>query len=758
MPTDQTPRPPPEHSDRELHGVVERITYANPDNGYTVLRLQPRRGRGLATVVGNLPPLNVGEQVLLRGRWTTHPKHGKQFEARSCRTREPATVEGIRKYLGSGLIKGIGPVMADRIVREFGTDTLRILEADIDQLRRVPGLGPVRIGAIGRGWEAQKAIKDIMIFLASHQVSTALAVKIYKAYGDVAIDVVKADPYRLARDIHGVGFVTADRIARGLGLPPASIERVMAGLLHLLDEATGDGHVYLPRPELVDRAVELLGVDAESVEAAVDRAFSEDIVQLQTIGDVEGVYQARLYYAELGLTHRLRDIQRGPVDRLEDLKQIDFDRALAYLRDRYAINLADRQYEAVRGALTQKVTVLTGGPGTGKTTTVRAIVRLLEARGKSFVLGAPTGRAAKRLAETTGVPAQTIHRLIGLRIGEGAQFHADNPLDVDLVILDEVSMMDTVLANAVLKAVPHDAHLLLVGDADQLPSVGPGLVLRDIIDSGAIPVVRLDVIFRQATESGIVLNAHRIKNGELPRFGRGVQDCFFLEADDPAACAEAVVDLVARRLPGHYQHDPIRDIQVIAPMHGGQVGVGALNERLQERLNPAGPGKAERAFGSRVFREGDKVIAIRNNYDLQVFNGDGGVIERIDPEDQRVDVIVDDGRLVSFDFADLDELIHAYAVTVHKAQGSEYPCVVLPIHTQHYVLLQRNLIYTALTRARDLVVVAGSRKAVAMAVRNQKQAARYTGLRDRLAGTLPLVPKGRQRELPEAVLEFLKTM
>ncbi|HEX2170889.1 MAG TPA: helix-hairpin-helix domain-containing protein [Dehalococcoidia bacterium] len=440
--TARLPAPSPDPSpDDQLEGVIERITYANSDNGFSVLRLQPARGRGLITVVGHLPPVNVGEHVLLRGRWITHPKHGRQFEARSCRTREPATVEGIRKYLGSGLIKGIGPVMADRIVREFGTETLRILEEEIDQLRRVPGLGPVRVQAIAKGWEAQKAIKEIMVFLAGHQVSTGLAVKIYKAYGDLAIDVVKTDPYRLARDIHGIGFVSADRIARSLGLPPASIERVMAGLLHLLGAATDDGHVFLPRPELVERAVELLGVDADLVEAAIDRAFSEDTVQLQTVGDVEGVYLATLYYAELGLTHRLRDIQRSPVDRLEDLTSIDFDRALAYLRDRYDISLADRQVEAVRGALTQKVTVLTGGPGTGKTTTIRAIIRLLEARGKSFVLAAPTGRAAKRLAETTGVPAQTIHRLIGLRIGEGAQFHADNPLDVDLVILDEVSMM-----------------------------------------------------------------------------------------------------------------------------------------------------------------------------------------------------------------------------------------------------------------------------------------------------------------------------
>ncbi|HEX5505551.1 MAG TPA: ATP-dependent RecD-like DNA helicase [Thermomicrobiales bacterium] len=726
-------RPAPERAQqaKTLEGVVERLTYVNPDNGYTVARLQPAGQRHLVAVVGNLPAVNVGESVELTGRWERHALHGWQFLADNCRVVLPATVEGIRKYLGSGLIKGIGPKMAERIVDRFGADTLAVIDEHVERLVEVPGLGPRRTGLIREAWREQRAIKEVMVFLADHGVSTALAVRIYKQYGDAAIAVVKNDPYRLARDVFGIGFKTADKIAAQLGIPPDAPERAMGAALHLLWEAADEGHVYLPEDELARRGVEMLAVDEALVRDALDRLLGTDNIRRERVGERDVIYLTPYYFAEGGIVNRVRALLRSPADRLAAFKAVNFTKAFAWYAQRHGIALTEGQRAAVKMALTSKVSVLTGGPGVGKTATTRAVVALLQARHGKPLLAAPTGRAAKRLAELTGAPAQTLHRLLGVRFGGEAQRNADNPLDGDLLIVDEASMLDTLLANTLLKAVPNDAHVLFVGDVDQLPSVGAGNVLRDLIASGQVPVTHLDVIFRQAQDSGIVTNAHRINKGERP-VTRGLPDFFFLPEDDAQAAADVVVDLAQRRLPRRYGLDPGRDIQVLCPMHGGALGVAALNERLQEALNPPAPEKRERRAGARLYREGDRVMCIRNDYDRQVFNGDGGWIERIDLVEQEMLVRLDDDRRVTWSFSDLDELTVAYAVTVHKSQGSEYRAVLIPLHTSHYMMLQRNLLYTAVTRAKELVVLVGSWRALSIALKGDRVGERYTSLAERL--------------------------
>lgn len=714
-----------------LEGTVERITFQNDENGYTVLKLQPKGRTQLVTVVGNLPGVNPGENLRLTGLWTTHPTHGRQFEARDCLVVLPATAEGIRKYLGSGLIRGVGPVTADRIVATFGEQALEIIERQPDRLREVPGIGPGRYGAIAAAWQEQKAIKEVMLFLAEHGVSTALAVRIYKHYGDDAIRVIRDDPYRLARDVTGIGFKSADRIAGRMGIPPTSPERAMAGLLHVLWEASEEGHVYLPEDALLQRGAAILDRPADALRPAVDALRQERSAVVEEVDGERHVYPAPLAGAEIALARRLRERLADPVDRLALFQQVDFDRAFAWLRQQGLPPLSPAQEEAVRLALTRKVLVLTGGPGTGKTTTVRSVIALLKAKRRSFLLCAPTGKAAKRLAEVTGEPTATIHRLLGLGFGGRAAHDAERPLDADAIVVDETSMVDLLLANQLVRAVPRGAHLLLVGDADQLPSVGAGDVLRDLVRSGTVPVVKLDVIFRQAQQSGIVVNAHRVLAGEFPKLG-GLPDCFFLKEEDPARCADLVRELVAERLPRRYGLDPIRDLQVLTPLNRGALGAAALNELLQEALNPAGLGRRERRIAGRLFREGDKVLATRNDYTREVFNGDGGLVVKLDPIAQTARVQLDDGRLVDYDFADLDDLIHAYAVSVHRAQGSEFPAVVLPLHTQHYLLLRRDLLYTAITRAKRLLVIVGSPKAIAIAVRNAHVAPRYSGLERRL--------------------------
>jgi len=712
-----------------IEGTVERITFHNEENGYTVARFQPRGKRYLITIVGNLMGVHVGESLRLQGRWTVHPQYGKQFEIESYTVQMPATIEGIRKYLGSGLIKGIGPVTAERIVNHFGLETLDVIEREPERLIEVPGVGKKRVEMIKRAWEEQQAIKEIMLFLQAHGVSTGLAVKIYKAYGDASISVVKNQPYRLARDVYGIGFLTADKIAQAIGIAHNDPQRIAAGVEHVLNTFGDDGHVFAHRPELVRKAAEILKVEPDRVEWAIEQLATEEQLHLED----EAVYLRPFYYAEVGVANRLRTMLNVERSRLAEFRDVDWGRAFAYLKRCLPFPLTPRQQEAVRTALVHKVAILTGGPGTGKTMTVRAIIRLLKAKGKRFLLAAPTGRAAKRLSEATGAPARTLHRLLEFAPHQGFKFlrDRDNPLDADMIIVDEASMIDLLLMNALLKALDVTSHLLLVGDVDQLPSVGAGNVLRDLIRSGVVPTVALDAIFRQARDSFIIVNAHRINRGEFPLFSRSARDFFLFPATDPDQAAQWVLELVTRRIPRKFGYDPMEEIQVLSPMYRGAAGVAMLNERLQQALNPPHPNKPEVRLGSRVFRVGDRVMQIRNNYDKEVFNGDLGRVTRIDREDQVLAIRFDD-RLVEYDFSQLDEVVHAYAISVHKSQGAEYPAVVVPLLTQHYMMLQRNLLYTAVTRARELVVLVGTKRAIAIAVRNDKVAARNSRLAQRL--------------------------
>jgi exodeoxyribonuclease V alpha subunit len=720
-----------------LKGVVERITYTNPDNGYTVARFHADDRFGLVTIVGTLAEVNPGARLKVEGRWKTHPKYGEQFEIERYVEEVPATVEGIKRYLGSGLIKGVGPVMAKRIAERFGPYTLEVIENDIQRLAEVDGIGPKRVRMIAKAWQGQKQIKEIMLFLQSHQVSTNLAVKIYKTYDDAAISIVKNNPYRLSRDIFGIGFLTADKIARSIGLEADAPQRIAAGIEHTLDQLADQGHVFAPRDHLAQEAVKILTVKPEQVEAQIEGLQQENRIKVEKFisgEETEAIYLKPFYYAEVGVARQIKQLLAARQSRLTTFANTNWDKAFAWLLStrKIKVKLAERQRQAVQMALTNKVSILTGGPGTGKTSTVQAILRLLQNKEKTALLAAPTGRAAKRLAESTAYEAKTIHRLLEVSPSEGFKFkrNQDNPLECDLLILDECSMIDLALMNNLLKAIPLAAHLLLVGDADQLPSVGAGNVLRDLIVSGVVPVTQLDVIFRQAADSTIVTNAHRINRGESPLFPKDKQDFYFFSQEDPEDAADLIVDIVARRIPQKFSL-PSKNIQVLSPMHRGAVGARVLNQKLQEKLNPLRYDRPEYRSGSRVFRIGDRVLQLRNNYDKDVFNGDVGHIKHIDLEEGEIWVEFE-GRSVSYELSDLDELTLAYAMSVHKSQGSEYPVVVLPMLTQHYVMLQRNLLYTAITRAKKMVVIVGTRKATAMAVKNDKIAARWSALKERL--------------------------
>ncbi|WP_432140754.1 SF1B family DNA helicase RecD2 [Streptomyces sp. bgisy084] len=731
-----------------IEGVLERITYANEENGYTVARVDTGRGSGdLLTVVGALLGAQPGESLRMEGRWGSHPQYGKQFTVENYTTVLPATIQGIRRYLGSGLIKGIGPRIADRIVEHFGTDTLDIIEREPGRLVEVPGLGPKRTKLIGAAWEEQKAIKEVMVFLQGVGVSTSIAVRIYKKYGDAAISVTRNEPYRLAADVWGIGFLTADRIAQSVGIPHDSPDRVKAGLQYALSQSTDQGHCFLPEEQLIADAVKLLQVDTGLVidclgELAAD---PEGVVREQVPGGADGappvtaVYLVPFHRAEISLAGRLTRLLRTDEDRMPAFRDVDWDKALAWLARRTGAELAPEQQQAVRLALTQKVAVLTGGPGCGKSFTVRSVVELARAKKATVVLAAPTGRAAKRLSELTGAEASTVHRLLELKPGGDAAYDADRPLDADLVVVDEASMLDLLLANKLVKAVPPGAHLLLVGDVDQLPSVGAGEVLRDLLDgSGPVPAVRLTRIFRQAQQSGVVTNAHRINSG-TPPLTSGMTDFFLFAEEDAEEAGRLTVDVVARRIPAKFGLDPRRDVQVLTPMHRGPAGAGALNGLLQQAVTPARPDLPERRFGGRVFRVGDKVTQIRNNYEKGrngVFNGTVGVVTALDSDEQRLTVRTDEDEEVPYDFDELDELAHAYAVTIHRSQGSEYPAVVIPVTTSAWMMLQRNLLYTAVTRAKRLVVLVGSRKALGQAVRTVSAGRRCTALDHRLAGAM----------------------
>jgi len=738
-----------------LTGAVERITYYNPENGYSVLRLHPEARRvpgmghdGLVTVVGTLPELNPGEYLRLTGTWVNHPKHGLQFQVEICEQALPATTAGIQRYLGSGLVRGIGKRLAERIVSHFGAQTLEIIENHPKRLQEVPDIGVKRAAQLVAAWQEQKQIKEIMLFLHSYGVSTALAVKIYKTYGAEAFAIVQKDPYRLARDIYGVGFKTADKIAQALGLSADHPSRLEAGLVYTLNRLVEEGHTYAPRAELLQKAAELLEVAVEQLEAALERLVEEQRLTLENLPppgeqttprgvreSPEGyltpaVYLTPLYVSERGVAERLRDLGYSLFSRLSDIPP-----ALTTL----PLDLSPEQQQAVRAVLNNPVSVLTGGPGTGKTTAIRALIALLESAGKTYALAAPTGRAAKRLSEATGRPASTIHRLLGYSPGEGFKADAESPLPVDLLVVDEASMLDIVLAYHLSKALAPGTHLLLVGDVDQLPSVGAGDVLRDIIASGSVAVTRLNRIFRQAAGSNIITNAHRINRGEMPRFPTSAQadehgqphDFFLFPAETPEEAAQWVLEVVTQRIPQKFGYNPRDDIQVLAPMYRGPVGVHALNAALQSLLNPAADSKLEKSLFGQVFRPGDKVMQIQNDYDKDVFNGDIGTLSALSLLDHTLTVTFD-GRPVTYDWTEADQLVLAYAISVHKSQGAEFPVVVMPLVTQHYLMLQRNLLYTAITRARKLCVLVGSKHAIGMAVRNNKVARRYTALDWRL--------------------------
>ncbi|MFN2109940.1 MAG: ATP-dependent RecD-like DNA helicase [Anaerolineae bacterium] len=755
-----------------LEGTLERLTFQNEENGYTVAKLIPKGKSYEVTVVGVLTGVNVGESVRLQGLWSTHPKYGRQFEVREYTVRLPATVEGIRKYLGSGLVKGVGPVNAGRIVDYFGLKTLDVIETDVNRLREVPGIGDKRTALIARAWEEQKHIKEIMIFLQGHGVSTGLAVKIYKQYTDEAIAIVRNDPYRLAKDIYGIGFKTADKIAQQMGFAVDAPERIQAGLRYALGTFSDDGHCFATRDQLLATAVELLTVPREACETQLDALIRleeviaedrelqianyesrithhESSIEYPVSSNESAIYLPPFFYAENGVANKLRQLQESARDRLAVFRDVEWDKAFIWLDECAAsgpavpIHLAAQQQSAVRMALTEKVSILTGGPGTGKTTITRSIIQLLQAKRCSVLLCAPTGRAAKRLSEATGLEAKTIHRLLEVKAAQGFQFarDQDNPLDADMIIVDETSMVDILLMNHLLKAVEAGSHLLLVGDVDQLPSVGAGNVLRDLIASDVIPVTRLDTIFRQAEDSFIIVNAHRINRGEMPVCNGPARDFFLFRQGDAESAADMILDIVARRIPAKFGYDADRDIQVLSPMHRGAAGVSALNQRLQERLNPPDARKAESTHGSRVFRVGDHVMQIRNDYDRQVFNGDMGRVAALDLEEHTLTVNFD-GALVGYEFTQLDELVHAYAVSIHKSQGSEFPVVVIPILTQHYMMLQRNLLYTGVTRAQSLVVLVGNLRAIAIAVHNDKIAQRNTRLAERLLAWTPSPVRG----------------
>lgn len=774
-----------------VRGIIERITYQNEETGYTVARLtaEPVVGEGPRrkppppiTVVGPLSAVAVGEWVELDGHWLVHPDYGRQFVAEQVQTALPATPEGIEKYLGSGLIRGVGPVMAQRLVKRFGINTLEVIEHNPERLTDVPGIGPKRIEQIVAAWSEQRSIKHVMLFLQSHNVSTALAARIYKAWGDASVAKIQADPYRLAAEVYGVGFVTADAIAHALGIKTADPKRVAAGIAYTLSRATDEGNVLWPWDMLLAEATGLLHVAPGDVAAGLLHAWAAgDIVLAEAPGGEAApyapppdpdapqnhplllrspvVYLAPLYYAEVGAANGLRRLLLAPRSRLEEVfgARTEWETLIAELEREFSLTYAPHQREAIRTALTRRVAVLTGGPGTGKTTTVRAVLELCLRHGKRVLLAAPTGRAAKRLAESTGQEARTIHRMLEVKRGaDGA--HAFNrndayPLDADLLIVDEASMLDMLLLNHLVKALPAGMHLLFVGDVDQLPSVGAGNVLRDVIaaieEVAALPapppqsplllhpararaaVVRLDTIFRQQEGSYIVSNAHRINGGEMPILdNRNALDFFLFRANSPERVRDLCVEIVHERIPRRFAI-PARDIQVLSPIHKGDAGVAALNEALQAALNPPSGGKAERRAGPRTLREGDRVMQLRNNYDKEVFNGDIGVVATVDAEQNQVTVEFD-GRQVAYEPYELDELTHAFAVSVHKSQGSEYAAVVLPVLSSHGFMLQRNLLYTAVTRARRLVVLVGQPNAIAQAVRNARVGTRHTGLRERL--------------------------
>lgn len=704
----------------QVEGIVDRIVYESAETGFFVARMRDNRSGELITFVGNLAAVSAGETIRVWGRWVNDPRFGRQLRMERYETILPSTVHGIEKYLGSGLIPGIGREFAKRLVKAFGVDTLRVISEEPKRLQSVEGIGRKRAAQIRESWERQRAIQSIMLFLQGHGIGVSQAVRIYKRYGDKAVAVLRENPYRLAQDIAGIAFRSADKIAEQLGVARNAPQRIEAGLLYLLDRAGDSGHVFMRVENLVKDAGELLGIEegAEAFEAALSKLELRD----QIVREQDAVFPRRLWEAEAESAKLLKRLISSPGEKVP----IKTEKAIEWVEKTRKIKLSDEQREAIRTAIQEKVLVITGGPGTGKTTVLNGILAIFHAKNVSMELAAPTGRAAKRMEAATGREARTIHRLLEFSPKEGGfQRNASNPLKTELIVIDEASMVDITLMHNLLLAVPRHARLILVGDVDQLPSVGPGNVLMDIIASQAVPVVWLKTVFRQAAQSGIISNAHRINKGLQPEFN--TTDFFFVERKDPVKAMKTVVQLVAERMPAKFGFDPKRDIQVLAPMRRGEAGVTRLNEALQQALNPNAAPIERHPFGM-----GDKVMQLSNNYELDVFNGDVGIITAVDDDIREAQISYDD-RAVLYGFDDLDEVGLAYASTVHKAQGSEYPAVVLPMVTEHYLLLQRNILYTAVTRASKLVVIVGDPKAVGLAVRNIRQTKRNTRLGDRLA-------------------------
>ncbi|SIO32330.1 SF1B family DNA helicase RecD2 [Halodesulfovibrio marinisediminis] len=713
-----------------LDGTLERIVFHNEENGYSVLRFKTTAGDNY-TVVGNMADPQVGSSLKLTGEWVENAKFGRQFKMLTYETSLPAGVVGIRHYLASGLIKGVGPKTAERIVDAFGEDTFAILDNEPERLSTVKGIGKRTAKGIQEAWSEHRGIRDLIMFLQPHGVSTAYAVRIYKFYGKHALSVVQENPYRLAMDINGIGFVTADTIAQKIGFDVDSPLRAEAGTLYMLTKTSDEGHVYFPLDALVTKTSDTLNIRADLVEDAIDTLEREERVVVEELSNGQvAVYRSRFYAYETGISTYIKKILGSPKTVL--IK--DPDELVDEVVEGLGIDLAEEQLAAVHMAVRTKMMVLTGGPGTGKTTITKAIVQAYKKLKAKILLCAPTGRAAKRMFETIGVEAKTIHRLLEYSPREdGFQRNENNPLACSLIVIDEASMMDTMLMFHLLKAIPLGATVIFVGDVHQLPSVGPGNVLKDVISSGVVDVTELHEVFRQAQESDIITNAHKINAGEVPFLESSkerLSDFYFIRQDDPERCAAMIVDLVKNHIPRRFRFDPIDQIQVLTPMHKGSAGSGNLNHLLQQALNPQ-PLCLKR--GDREYRLDDKVMQLRNNYDKDVFNGDIGRICVVNTEEKKLTVRFDDEKNVIYDFNELDELVPAYAISIHKSQGSEYQAVVIPVLTQHYVLLQRNLIYTGVTRGKKLVILVGASKALTMAIKNNKMQKRFTYLSQRLS-------------------------
>ncbi len=709
-----------------LQGLIERVTFHNPDNGFAVLKVKAKGQREHVPVIGNVAVVNPGEHLSAEGTWLQDRNHGRQFKAERIQVIPPSNHEGIIKYLSSGLVKGIGPTYAKKLVAKFGEDVFDIIETRSAKLQEIPGIGTERRRRIKSAWESQKVVREIMIFLHSNGVSTSRAVRIYKTYGAEAVDKVRSDPYALAREISGIGFKSSDVIAANLGIPHDSPKRAAGGLNHILSEATSKGHTCLPLTVLSEKTRELLNISEKIIETAIGDAVTRNKLISLPLNGTPTLFLPHLRRAEETIASSLLHLAKHP----SILPAEDISQAIAKYEGREEVLLAEAQKQAVQNAVEHRVTVVTGGPGVGKTTVVKAIIHMFERKGLQPLLAAPTGRAAKRLTESTGGKASTIHRLLEFQPGKGFTRNEDNPIEADLLVIDETSMLDVPLMHSLTRAIGDQTHVVFVGDINQLPSVGPGSVLHNLISSNRFPVARLTEVFRQAAGSRIITTAHQINTGDAPDLAstkEELSDFYFIERETPDAVRTTLFQLIQQRIPKRFKMHPIHDVQVLTPMNRGSLGVRDMNHELQELLNPEADTKKQVEKYGMIYREGDKVMQLKNNYDKNVFNGDLGTISKVVPEEEEVHVDIDGAKVV-FEFGELDELTLAYASTIHKSQGSEYPCVIIPISTQHFVMLQRNLIYTGITRGKQLVILIGQEKALKMAIRNNETAKRYSSL------------------------------